>query len=65
MLQQNSYQFKAAFPLKKFCDVYSVGDTFARAEIKAGRLKAARLGKKILIAKTDADAWLHSLASAA
>ena len=54
-----------SFPLKTFCKVYGPGDTYARAEIKAGRLKAVRIGKKILITRTNADEWLAALATAA
>ena len=65
MFNQYTEQSPAAYPFRRFCKTYSVGETNARAEIKAGRLKAVRLGAKILITKPNADAWINSLPSAA
>lgn len=53
-----------AFSLKTFCKKYGPGDTYARAEIKAGRLKAQRLGNKLIITHLNAEEWLARLPSA-
>jgi excisionase family DNA binding protein len=50
-----------AFAVEEFCRRYSVGRTTAYAEIKAGRLRRRKVGKRSIIAQEDAEAWLHGL----
>lgn len=45
------------------CRSYSIGKTQLYAEIKAGRIKARKLGRRTLIAAADAQAWFDSLPS--
>lgn len=45
----------------QFCASVPVGKTKAYAEIKAGRLKARKIGSKTVILARDAKAWLDSL----
>ena len=51
----------AAFTLREFCQRYRVGMTRTFEEINAGRLKTVKLGKKHLVHKSNAEAWLNSL----
>jgi excisionase family DNA binding protein len=50
-----------AFTLKDFCDAYRVCREKAYQQIRAGRLRAVKLGRKTLILRADADAWAASL----
>jgi excisionase family DNA binding protein len=43
------------------CRSYSIGKTQLYAEIKAGRIKTRKLGRRTLIAAADVQAWFNSL----
>jgi excisionase family DNA binding protein len=52
---------REAFAVREFCIRYGIcRDTFY-GEVKRGRLRAIKLGKRTLILKTDAEAWAKSL----
>jgi excisionase family DNA binding protein len=55
--------FKRAYSISDFCQRYGVGRTTAYEEIKAGRLRAVKVGHRTLITVDDAEAWLKSLPS--
>ncbi len=46
-----------ALDIDTFCRKYSIGRTMTYAEIKAGRLKTAKIGKKRLIPSEAAEEW--------
>ena len=51
-----------AFTINEFCHRNNVGRTTAYAEIKAGRLRARRVGKKkTIITDDDEAAWREAL----
>ena len=50
-----------ALTLKDFCDAYRVCRETAYRQIRTGRLRAVKLGRKTLILRADADAWAASL----
>jgi excisionase family DNA binding protein len=50
-----------AMSIDVFCDRYGLGRTLAYEEIKAGRLRARKVGRRTLIAEDDAEDWLKSL----
>jgi excisionase family DNA binding protein len=50
-----------ASTLKDFCDAYRVCRETAYQQIRTGRLRAVKLGRKTLILRADADAWAASL----
>jgi hypothetical protein len=52
---------KRARTVKQFCADYGVGKTLTYAEIKAGRLRAGKLGSKTLILHEDSETWARSL----
>jgi hypothetical protein len=58
---QASEKILRAFGIEEFCRRYSVGRTTAYAEMKAGRLRRRKVGKRSIIAQEDAEAWLHGL----
>jgi excisionase family DNA binding protein len=52
---------KEAFAVREFCDRYGIcRDTFY-SEVKRGRLRALKVGKKTLVLKSDAESWAKSL----
>jgi hypothetical protein len=53
-----------AMDLATFCRRHSVSLGTAHREIRAGRLRVHRLGRKILVTPGDAEAWLRRLAEA-
>jgi excisionase family DNA binding protein len=56
---------KRAFSIAVFCERYDVGRTCAYEEIKAGRLKALKVGRRTLITEESAEAWLKNLPAVA
>jgi excisionase family DNA binding protein len=55
------FSTREAFAVREFCDRYGISrDTFY-AEVRRGRLRALKLGKKTLVLKSDAESWAQSL----
>lgn len=52
---------KEAFAVREFCARYGICRQTFYDEVKRGRLRALKLGKKTLILKADAEAWAASL----
>ena len=50
-----------AMSLSEFCEQYGPGRTTAYEEIKNGRLRARKIGKRTVITTDDAEKWLQSL----
>jgi len=50
-----------AFDVKEFCRRFSIGRTTTYAEIRAGRLRAVKVGRRTLITSVDAENWLQAL----
>lgn len=50
-----------AMTIAEFCQRYGIGRTSAYYELKAGRLKAKKCGRKTLILQASAIEWLNSL----
>jgi hypothetical protein len=51
----------AAFEFEEFLRNYKCGKTKAYEEINEGRLRALKIGRKTIVTRADADAWLASL----
>ena len=49
-----------ALTIEDVCERYSVGRTTVFAEIKAGRLRAVKLGRSTRIDARDAECWWQS-----
>lgn len=47
--------------LPEFCERHSLSRTAAYREIRDGRLRITKVGRRTLIAREDASAWLESL----
>jgi len=54
-----------AMSLDEFSNRYGPSRTKTYEEIKCGRLRAVKCGKRTLVTEDDAEAWLRSLPSAA
>jgi excisionase family DNA binding protein len=52
-----------ALSIDEFCSRYGVGRTTAYQEIAARRLRAVKVGRRTLITRDAAEAWLASLPS--
>jgi len=52
---------KKAYSISELSNVVSLGRTKLYEEIKEGRLKTRKVGRRTLITAQDADAWLNSL----
>ncbi len=52
---------KRAFNIEEFCHRYGVGRTTFYEEIKSGRLRMVKVGKRSLITADAAEAWLKNL----
>ncbi|MDE2133817.1 MAG: helix-turn-helix domain-containing protein [Alphaproteobacteria bacterium] len=53
-----------AYDIATFCRVYSISRSFAYLEIKAGRLRPFKAGRKTLISREAAEAWRRALEDA-
>ena len=47
--------------IKEFCDEYGVGTTQCYEEVKRGRIRLRKLGRKSLITRDEAERWLENL----
>lgn len=52
---------KRAFSVHEFSKLYGIGRTKTYEELKAGRLRARKIGKRTVIAGDDAEDWLRRL----
>ena len=50
-----------AMSIEEFCNRYGIGRTTAYAEIKEGRLRARKCGRRTIITDGDGDEWLQHL----
>jgi excisionase family DNA binding protein len=52
-----------AFSIREFEQAFRLGRTKIYEEIKAGRLRARKVGKRTIITDEDAEEWLERLPS--
>jgi excisionase family DNA binding protein len=52
---------RRAFSIKEFCRRFGVGRTTVYEEIKLGRLRARKIGRRTIILEDDAEEWLRRL----
>ncbi len=52
---------KPAFTIQEFCDAYRLCRESAYRQIRVGKLRALKIGRKTLILRADAEAWASSL----
>ena len=49
------------YDIKSFCRAYGISRSFAYLEIKAGRLRPFKAGRKTLISREAAETWRSAL----
>ena len=52
---------KAAYTVKEFCQMFSIGRSTFYSEVGAGRLLTKKVGSKTLVLAADADSWASAL----
>jgi excisionase family DNA binding protein len=52
---------REAFAVGEFCARYGICRQTFYDEVRRGRLRALKLGKKTIILKMDADAWVATM----
>jgi excisionase family DNA binding protein len=50
-----------AMSIVQFCERYGLGRTRVYEELKSGRLRGRKSGKRTIIAEDDAEDWLRRL----
>jgi excisionase family DNA binding protein len=53
---------RASLTVDEFCQSHRIGRTTFYAEVKAGRIKILKCGRRTLVPATEKDAWLGRLA---
>ena len=54
-------ELQRAMSIRTFCKTYDIGRTSAYTEIRAGRLKVRKVGRRTIITADDAEEWLSRL----
>jgi Helix-turn-helix domain len=54
---------KRGYNVREFARIYGIGITSTYEEIKAGRLKIRKVGRRTVIATEDAEAWFSACAA--
>ena len=50
-----------AMSVRYFCEAYNMGKTRTYEEIKSGRLRVRKIGRRTLIGVDDAEEWFNRL----
>ena len=50
-----------AMSIDEFCERYGLGRTKAYEELKSGRLRGRKIGKRTIVSEDDAEEWLLNL----
>ena len=54
---------KLLFSVKEFCEMVGIGRTTFYQEVKAGRIKAKKVGRSTLIPKSELERFIEELPS--
>ena len=60
-MSRNQHKTKLAFTVQEACATSSIGRSSLYAEIKAGRLRSCKVGRRTIILHEDLLAWLNAL----
>jgi excisionase family DNA binding protein len=52
---------KRAYAVREFCSAFGICRATFYSEVRAGRLKAVKIGSKTLILREDAETWVARL----
>lgn len=58
---RRAQQIQRCMSIDQFCLACGPGRTRAYEELKSGRLRGRKIGKRTIITEDDAEDWLHSL----
>jgi excisionase family DNA binding protein len=61
MVEQQRRALQRAMSIAEFCERYGPGRTKTYEELKSGRLRARKIGKRTVITEDDAEDWLLRL----
>jgi excisionase family DNA binding protein len=61
MTQPDACQQKLALSVADFCAAFSIGRSTFYEEVKAGRLRVLKAGRRTLVASAEAERWLRGL----
>lgn len=64
MVQTDNFNIKLALSVADFCATCSIGRSTFYEEVKAGRIRVLKAGKRTLIARSEVQRWLDSLSAA-
>lgn len=54
-----------AFTVNEFCDAHAIGRTRFYREVRAGRLRTLKAGRRTLVSREDAEIWRRGSAPVA
>jgi hypothetical protein len=60
-VEQQRRAGQRAMSIAEFCESYGPGRTKAYEELKSGRLRGRKIGKRTIITEDDAEDWLRCL----
>jgi hypothetical protein len=60
-IEQQRRARQRAMSLAQFCERYGLGRTKAYEELKRGRLRGRKIGRRTIITEDDAEDWLRHL----
>ena len=58
---ETTMNIREAFAVREFCARYGICRQTFYDEVHRGRLRAVKLGKKTLVLRADADAWVATM----
>ena len=61
IVEQRRRALQRAMSIAEFCERYGPGRTKAYEELKSGRLRGRKIGKRTIITEDDAENWLRCL----
>ena len=59
--EQRHQARQRAMSIARFSEDYAIGRTKAYEELRSGRLRGRKIGKRTIISQDDAEAWLRQL----
>ena len=61
IVEQRRRALQRAMSIAEFCERYGPGRTKTYEELKSGRLRGRKVGKRTIITEDDAENWLRCL----
>lgn len=61
-MSQSIHLSKLAYSIEDFCELVGIGRSGAFREIREGRLRAVKIGRRVLVPAAELKTWLERLA---